>query len=205
MVGPARPVRLLLVIGLALLVPIVPFAVIGELPGEQWLQSDAPGAFGFGLTGGMLLASDVLLPVPSSIVGTLLGARLGFALGLGWSFAGLCLGNAVGYALGRLLPERFVERLPRGPSLLMLFATRAVPVLAEAATLTAGAERVPVVPALLACAAGNLIYAAVLNANGAALLPEDALGWGLFIPFALPVVAYVAARLWLRPRKDGPS
>jgi uncharacterized membrane protein YdjX (TVP38/TMEM64 family) len=179
--------------------------VIGELPGEQWLQTDAQTAWRFGLMGGLLLASDVLLPVPSSIVGTLLGARLGFTLGLLWSFAGLCLGNAVGYALGRLLPERFVERLPRGPSLLVLFATRAVPVLAEAATLTAGAERVPVVPALLACAAGNCIYAAVLNANGAALLPEDALGLGLLIPFALPVVAYGAARLWLRRREHGPN
>lgn len=189
--------RPLLLLGLALLIPIVPFLVIGELPGERWLSLEPANALRFGAVGAALLASDVLLPVPSSIVGTLLGARLGFGLGLLWAWGGLCVGNLLGYWLGRSVPERFVDRLPQAPTLLFLFATRPVPVLAEAAVLTAGVERVAALPALLACASGNLLYAGVLVASGAALLPAGAVGMGLIVPFALPVVAYL---LWRRCR-----
>ena len=66
------PLRTTFVIIVALLVPIVPYVIIGELPGEQWLSSADDDAFAFGATGASLLVADVLLPVPSSIVGTLL-------------------------------------------------------------------------------------------------------------------------------------
>jgi membrane protein DedA with SNARE-associated domain len=182
-------------IALALLIPIVPFAIIGELPGERWLSAADDNAVLFGLTGGGLLAIDVLLPIPSSIVGTLLGARLGFLPGLLWCWAGLMIGNLVGYATGRLLLARFGERLPQAPTLVALFLSRPVPVFAEAVTFTAGAERMPLRHFIAVCAAGNLLYASALAGNGAALLPDALAGPGLILPMFLPVMAWV---LWRR-------
>lgn len=203
--------RLALVIATALLIPIIPFAVIGELPGERWLSAADDQALGFGLTGAGLLAGDVLLPIPSSVVGTLLGARLGFIPGLLWAWAGMTLGNLIGYGAGRLLLARLL--VPSGarqvgtgetPSLLILFASRAVPVLAEAVTFTCGAQRLPWGPFLLTAAAGNLLYALVLTGNGAALLPDALLGPGLVIPMALPVIAWLGWR-WLARRPRDPN
>jgi hypothetical protein len=54
----------LLVLACAGLVPLVPFAVLGELPGERWLSAQGGDALRFGATGAALLALDVLLPIP---------------------------------------------------------------------------------------------------------------------------------------------
>lgn len=191
--------RLTLVIVLALLIPIVPFAIVGELPGERWLSATDDNSSAFALTGMGLLASDVLLPVPSSIVGTLLGARLGFIPGWLWAWLGLTLGNLVGYGLGSIWPARLSAELPEQPTLALLFISRPVPVLAEAMTITAGAARASFLPVLAACAAGNGFYALALAGNGAALLPDALIGPGLILPMSLPVVAWLLWR-WLARR-----
>jgi membrane protein DedA with SNARE-associated domain len=195
----SRSLRALYVLLAAMLVPIVPFAVIGELPGERWLSA-ADGALRFGATGAALLALDVALPIPSSIVGALLGGRLGFALGFAWGFAGLCAGHAVGYALGRLLPERFASELPRAPTLAIVFLSRPVPVLAEAVTIAAGVERMPLLQYAASAALGNAVYAGALAANGAALLPEGLAGPGLILPMSVPVISYALWRMFARTK-----
>jgi uncharacterized membrane protein YdjX (TVP38/TMEM64 family) len=200
----SRTQRIALVIAIALLIPILPFALIGELPGERWLSAADDNALAFGLLGAGLLASDVLLPIPSSIVGTLLGARLGFVPGLAWCWAGLTLGNLAAYAAGRLLLSGLAATLPTAPTLLAVFASRPVPVLAEAAAFTAGAEGMSVGGFLLAAAAGNLIYAGALTGNGAALLPDAVLGPGLLLPMLLPVAAWLLWR-WLSRRGRPPG
>ncbi len=192
--------RLVLLVFTALLIPIVPFILIGELPGERWLSATDDDAFLFGLTASGLLASDILLPVPSSIVGTLLGARLGFLPGWLWGWAGLMLGNLAGYGAGRVLLSRFAEPLPKTPTLLVLFASRAVPVLAEAVTFTVGAEKMKLGTFLAVTAAGNALYALVLAGNGAALLPDRLVGPGLVVPMLLPVAAWLVWR-WLARRE----
>jgi len=195
-----RPGRLLAVVVVALLIPILPFLVVGEMPGERWLSSVGHNAWLFGATGGGLLAADVLLPIPSSIVGTLLGARLGLLPGLLWCWSGLLLGNLVGYAAGRLLLARFGDTLPTAPTALVLFASRAVPVLAEAVTFTAGAGRMAILPFVATAAAGDLLYALTLTANGAALLPDRLLGPGLVVPMGLPVAAWLGWRVVAKRR-----
>ncbi len=188
----------------ALLLPIVPFVVIGELPGERWLRASGDGALAFGATGAALLALDVLLPIPSSLLGALLGARLGFAAGFAWSLAGLWVGHVVGYSLGRLVPSRWASELPRAPTLWVVFLSRPVPVLAEAVSVASGAERVPLAGFLAASAAGDCVYAAVLAADGAAWLPSGLRGPGLAAPMLLPVVAWLSWR-WLAGRRAGGS
>lgn len=190
------PARLSLLILITLLIPILPFAVVGELPGEQWLSARDDNALLFGLTGMTLLAADVLLPIPSSIVGSLLGARLGFLPGFLCAWSGLVLGNLAGYGAGRLLLARLSPALPRTPTLLILFISRPVPVFAEAVTFAAGAGRMALAPFLAASAAGNGLYALALAGNGATLLPESLTGPGLVLPMALPVAAWLLWR-WL--------
>jgi membrane protein YqaA with SNARE-associated domain len=186
--------RALLVLALAVLVPLLPFVAIGELPGERWLLASTGDALRFGATGAALLAADLLLPIPSSVIGALLGGRLGLWAGFGWTFAGLCAGHAVGYALGRLAPARFASELPDAPSLGLVLLSRPVPVLAEAVALASGAVRMPPARYFAAVALGNAAYAGALAGGGAALLPGGLAGPGLVLPLLLPVVAYAIYR-----------
>ena len=103
----------------------------------------------------LLLALDVLLPVPSSVVSTAAGAALGFLPGLLASTAGMTLGSILGYACGRMwgLPltrhvvrekdlEHVSARFQQGAAW-ALAVMRPVPVLAEASSLFAGVAGVP--------------------------------------------------------------
>jgi membrane protein DedA with SNARE-associated domain len=196
---PSRPAtdacrRRVLVLALCLLLPILPFALIGELPGERWLSNAGDGALAFGATGAAILASDTLLPVPSSLVGALLGARLGALSGGLWAFAGLVAGSLVAFATGRVLRPRLSTDLDGAPALLALLASRPVPVLAEAMAIACGTSRMGLAPFLAAASAGNAIYAGLLAASGAALVPEGFAGPGLAVPLGTPVVGWIVWR-----------
>ena len=185
--------RQLVVIIAALSVPIVPFGIIGELPGETWLSSMDDNALLFGLTGSGLLTLDILLPIPSSILGTFLGARLGFWPGLLFTWTGLVAGNMLGFSIARFASARIYSWLPAFPkktTQALVFLSRPVPVVAEAVALAAGATRMPMHQFLLLCASGNAIYAIVLCGNGAAFLPDALVGPGLVVPMLLPVLAW---------------
>jgi len=186
---------------IALAVPIIPFAIIGEMPGEQWLSASDDGAWLFAMTGGTLLVLDVALPLPSSIIGTLLGARLGLVPGFFTILIGLTTGHALGYLLGRLALSRVRADLPEIPTLLVVFLSRPVPVLAEAMALAAGASAMPFLYFIGVCLAGNVIYAGVLAGNGAMLLPDALIGPGLFIPMLLPVMTWAIWR-WNAKRRS---
>lgn len=206
MSAPPRAIRrVLLVLGCAVLVPIVPFALIGELPGQRWLQAQGEHALSIGAVGAGLLALDVLLPIPSSILGALLGGRLGFALGFLWSLLGLCTGSALGYALGRLWPARFADDLSEvasdAPAAAAVLLSRPVPVLAEAISIAAGVTRMPLARFALASFTGNALYAAAMAANGAALLPEGLAGPGLVLPMIVPVAGWLIWRARQRHRR----
>ena len=151
------------------------------------------GAIPFALTGAGLLAADVLLPIPSSIVGTMLGARLGFLPGFAAAFVGMTTGQVLAYAASRRLLRKRSGALPAAPTLAAVFLSRPVPVLAEAVAIAAGAARVSWPQFLLACSTGNLFYAGALALNGAELLPGSLLGPGLILPMLLPVAAWL---LW---------
>ncbi|MBT8098351.1 MAG: VTT domain-containing protein [Gammaproteobacteria bacterium] len=164
------------------------------MPGETWLSSNDNNAWLFAFTGGSLLALDIVLPLPSSIIGTLLGARLGLLPGFCTTFVGLMVGQFAGYLLGRLLLARADPDLPKVPTLMLVFLSRPVPILAEAMAVAAGASSMPFAQFAWTCAAGNLIYSAVLAANGATLLPDSLAGPALAIPMILPVATWI---LWM--------
>ena len=189
-----RTVRAASIIAAALCVPLIPFIVIGELPGERWLSATDDNAIRFALAGAGLLAADVLLPIPSSIVGTMLGARLGFGAGFAAAFAGMMVGQSAAYFASRWLLRKRSGTLPAAPTLAVVFLSRPVPVLAEAVAIAAGAARVSWPQFLLACGSGNLIYAGALALNGAHWVPDALIGPGLLFPMLLPVAAWLIWR-----------
>jgi uncharacterized membrane protein YdjX (TVP38/TMEM64 family) len=172
----------------------LPFIIVGELPGERWLSARDAHAPAFAALGALLLALDVLMPVPSNAVGLMLGARLGLALGFACSLLGLIAGHAAGYGLGRLAPQRWTARAPSAPSMLGVLVSRPVPVLAEALAVSAGVTRMPLRQFLLSAALGDVVYAAVLSAAGAQLLPSGSYVAALAVPMLLMVVAAWVAR-----------
>lgn len=188
--------RALLVLACALLVPLVPFLIVGELPGERWLEAGGQTAPKVAMIGAALLALDVLLPVPSSLLGALLGGRLGFIAGFAATFVGLCASSAIGFLLGRLVPARLSKATLEQdtPSAALLFLSRPIPVFAEATSLAAGATRMPLRLFATVSALGNALYAAALAANGALLLPDGLAGPGLVLPMLVPVAGWLAFR-----------
>jgi uncharacterized membrane protein YdjX (TVP38/TMEM64 family) len=190
--------RTLVVIGVALLIPIVPFIAVGELPGEAWLEASSQTSLRFAAVGALLLAADLALPIPSSLLGTLLGARLGFVAGTFAAFLGLMFGSAAGYLLGLAARRRAHNpALTKPPALAAVFLSRPIPVFAEAMTVTAGAEGMRALPFFVASSLGNILYALALAGNGAALLPAGLAGPALVLPMLLPAVSWL---LWKRAK-----
>lgn len=197
--------RAAFIVGAALCVPLLPFLVVGELPGERWLSMSDGHALQFALAGAALLAADMLLPLPSSLVGTMLGARLGFAAGFVSAFIGLVAGQVAAFAVTRAVSRAVArgaqEDLIRAPAPVILLLSRPVPVLAEAVVIAAGAARLGWVPFLLACTSGNALYAAALALNGSQLLPGGLIGPGLLLPMLLPALAWLIWQ-WRRRNPD---
>ncbi len=127
----------------------------------------------------LLLASDLFLPVPSSLVGAASGVLLGFAGGTLAAWIGMMAGCLAGYWVGanagraavtRLLGPRELDRVSAaaarfGAWMIVLF--RPVPVLAEASVVFAGAVRMPFRRFAALSALSNLGVSAAYAAVGA--------------------------------------
>jgi uncharacterized membrane protein YdjX (TVP38/TMEM64 family) len=155
-----------------------------------------------------LLAFDVLLPVPSSIVSTGAGVLLGFALGTTVVWGGMMAGVAVAYSLGAWasgVAQRLVggESLERARSLAARYGDwpivicRPVPVLAEATIVGAGLVRAPLRRILLVTAAANLGIAVGYAAVGAFAMRVDSFVIAFVGALLIPAAAFGIARLVL--------
>jgi uncharacterized membrane protein YdjX (TVP38/TMEM64 family) len=148
-----------------------------------------------------LLAADVFLPVPSSLVGTGASALLGFAGGFAATWLGLTLGCVLGYwfgtTAGRGLVSRVVseEELVSAENLFVRFGTlallmcRAVPVFAEVSVVFAGISRMPFRTFGIVVATSNAGLGAAYAAIGYFALTVDSFLFGLIGAIALPVIA----------------
>lgn len=125
-----------------------------------------------------LLALDVFLPVPSSIVSTASGVLLGFTTGTAVVWGGMMAGSLLGYAVGsrgsgaarRLVGVDGIERaaqLVKRYGDLTIVLCRPVPVLAEASVVFAGVVRANYSRFLRLTATSNLGIAAGYTAVGA--------------------------------------
>ena len=155
------------------------------------------------------LALDVLLPIPSSMVGTLAGAALGLIWGAMAIWVGLTLGCILAYVLGQKLGRPALDQLVGAEArkrtgykvnehaALYLTLFRVVPVLAEASVLSAGALSLPFARFLIITALANVPVAVVYAAIGA-LAVQTSVFWPAFGAVAITLLIYLAAsRVWM--------
>jgi uncharacterized membrane protein YdjX (TVP38/TMEM64 family) len=160
-----------------------------------------------------ILATDILLPIPSSGVSTVAGAQLGILPATAASWLGMTLGAIGGFWLARMFGRPLAERLSSTEDLAhmdaalrrygawILVATRALPVLAEAAVLFLGATRLSWRRFLPAVMLSNLGIAAVYSVLGHFARSQGELPLALAASIALPLLAATMAR-WLLPTRD---
>ena len=157
---------------------------------------------------GALLASDVFLPVPSSLVSAAAGLVLGFwpATLLIWS--SMTVACVLGYGFGRVsagAARRFVgeagvaraTRLATHYGGYAIVLCRPVPVLAEASVIVAGLIRTPIVRFLTLAIWSNLGIAVVYAAIGAFAMRVDSFLLAFAGAIIVPGLAFLASRLWL--------
>ena len=212
--APPRPrwasVRWLGLAGMLLAAIIVPFVLLEDRL-NHWTQAALGAAQAEPWLGGglviALLAGDIALPVPSSLVSTFAGGAFGWSAGALVIWIGMSLGCVVGYGLGasagrvfamRIVGEGDLARAGRllgdvGPSALIL--TRAVPVLAEAGVLAAGATGMPVGRFLVATGLANAAVAVAYAGVGAAAVTSGSFLIAFIGLASIPAAALTAWRV----------
>jgi len=195
---------------LVLALILVPFA-LWEEPITVWstqLLTPAAGRATVALLAILLLAGDVVLPIPSSFISAGTVAMLGAWQG-GLAIAvGMTAAAWLGYGIGRSGGEPLARRMAGGSELerarrmmdrygnWVILVCRGVPVLAEASTLLAGATRVSAWRFLAVTTLGNLGLACAYALIGVLNLQGT---WALLAPFAFGIAVPGLALLLLRP------
>ena len=206
-----RSLRLLLMLLVpAVAVPLVPYLAFGTRLDHvvaRWLDPPPSHSVLAALEVG-ILAADLLLPVPSSMVATLGGAELGIVMGTACAWLGMTAGSLAGWWLGRVAAARPLAKLTPheraqlqqqqqrlGPLFVVL--TRPLPLVAEAAALMAGATGMGFSVFLLAAGSGNLAISLVWSLAGAFGRESDSLQWAIMAALVGPV-----AITWLVLRRN---
>jgi membrane protein DedA with SNARE-associated domain len=209
------------ILAVVLLVPVVPFLFFGGYF-EAWLghwKSSPPDATTTAMVIVGLLATDILLPIPSSVISTLAGSQLGVVGGTAAVCLGMTLGATLGFALakrwGRTIALRFakeedLDRLEKltslyGATVLVLF--RAVPVLAEASVLLVGIHKLSWKRFLPPLVFSNLGIALAYAKFGEYADRNQWLPFALGISVALPLLLTMIVRHWLlaAEKRNNPS
>jgi len=201
---------------IVLLIPVVPFLLLGhwlEPLVESWFSDGAIGVAGesqwwtapaiiFGLT------VDILLPIPSSVLLTFAGRYFGGWGGAAVGWIGLNLSAAVGFWLSRHFGQPIVDRFSTQEDVegvrwmdatsgwWSLVACRPLPILAEASVIFAGLSRMPVKrfwpPVILA----NGVIALLYGLLGDYASQQQWFGIAVIGSMILPLLFIVGFRVW---------
>lgn len=170
-----------------------------------WLEGAGPWAWAAGIA---LLAGDLALPVPGTVVISALGLIYGTLLGGAIAVVGLMTAGLCGYGLGRLFGERFARRwlgdrdYEKGK---LLFAagggwvvalSRALPILPEVISCTAGLVRMPFKRFVVSLGCGSLPMGFLFAAIGQA--GREAPSWAIGLSLAVPALLWLVASRILR-------
>lgn len=193
----------MLLIAVMLAIPILPFLAFGDSAESRiasWLdRSPSPGVSATMVIG--LLASDIFLPVPSSLVSTFAGKMLGFWMGTAASWCGMTAGTALAFWLvhmfGRPLAQRLSseEELHRMNAMVkrygvfILVLMRPIPVFAEASVLMMGTMRLSWWRFWVAVGFSNFGIAAAYAAMGDCIQLPVAIAASLAVPFVIIMLA----------------
>ena len=191
--------------GLFLLAAIlVPFTIWEDavLAWTDRLTHTPGNALAVAATIAVLLAADIVLPVPSSLVSTAAGALLGFFAGAATSWTGMTLGSLAGYALGQASSPRWLNAADRarleaaraqyGDWIVIVF--RPIPVLAEASCVFAGASSMPWRRFALLASLANLGISIAYAAAGAFAASRSSFLLVFAAAIAIPGVAMLILR-----------
>ncbi|MDA3799983.1 MAG: VTT domain-containing protein [Kiritimatiellae bacterium] len=172
---PTKYKWIILVAGILILI-IIPFCLWGERIDDFvkiCIDRGSAHPLKIGALLVALLAGDIVLPTPSSLISTGCGALLGFYGGMLASFVGMTISCISGYIIGRYAAEHFVKKLMGESNMQTLIklsgkygrwcvlVTRAVPVLAEASVLFAGLGKEKFSEFLLVTSMSNLVISGV--------------------------------------------
>jgi uncharacterized membrane protein YdjX (TVP38/TMEM64 family) len=207
-------------ISMVLLVPILPFLFFGEQLTTlvtDWLEQPSSRPATIGIIVG-LLATDIFLPIPSSMISTLGGWQLGWLAGTLASWVGLSLGAIAGFSLARRWGRPFalwftreeeldrMQELSTSYGIAILVLARGVPVLAEASVLLMGVHRLPWKHFLPAVLLSNLGIAWAYSTFGEIAEHHHWLPLALGVSVAFPVLlAAVIERFVARKHRAGNS
>ena len=184
--------------------PIIPFVLLGsflEPRIESWLDQPSLKANPLATSAVVVvfLASDILMPVPSSFVGTFAGQVLGTVVGSLATWMGLNLSCLIGYWLAATMGTPLVKRLSDKNAIRdvesltamwgvwALIGLRPIPVLAEASVLFAGLGRMPQQHFWPAVIGANLGLAIAYAALGSYSAEHGWLGLALAVSIAIPL------------------
>jgi uncharacterized membrane protein YdjX (TVP38/TMEM64 family) len=191
---------------------VLPFLIFGSTFDSETLRAlgNERSRAMIAILAGIFLATDVFLPIPSSVISTVAGRALGFAFGTLVSAGGMTAGCLLGYAVGRRVGRKVVirltgadsfrdaERIAQRCGVAALALLRAVPVLAEASVLLAGTTGVRFVPFLAVTTLANLGISTVYAAAGA----HSAAFGSFLLAFAaatlIPATGLLLMRAWRR-------
>lgn len=193
----------MLLIAVVLAIPILPFLGFGasaESRIADWLDTSlSPGVAAALVIG--LLAADIFLPVPSSVVSTFAGKMLGFWAGTAASWCGMTIGVVLAFGLVRMFGRPLARWLSSEEALVrmdaladrygvpILVVMRPIPGLAEASVLLMGLMRLSWWRFLIAVGFSNLGIAAVYAAFGNRVRLPIALAASVVIPLVIAVLA----------------
>ena len=171
----------------------------------RWLESAGSWAWAAGI---LLLAGDLVLPVPGTVVISALGYIYGVWVGGLLAAAGLGTAGLLGYGAGRLFGERFARRwlgdadFEKGKTFFArgggwaVAISRALPILPEVSSCTAGLVRMPFRRFVVALACGSVPTGFLFAAIGS--VGRDAPGWAVGLSLLIPAALWWAVRT-IRP------
>jgi uncharacterized membrane protein YdjX (TVP38/TMEM64 family) len=202
--------RLSALIGLMFALIIIPF-ILFRTQFEQlgaWLAAGHASGWASASAIAALLALDVFLPVPSSLVSTAAGVLLGFWRGAAVIWIGMILGCGIGYGFGaraagaarRLVgPDGLANaaRAMERHGAWALVICRPIPVLAESSIVFAGLVRAPLAPFIWLTTLSNLGIAIAYAAVGAFSMKTESFLWTFLGALALPALAMLFGKLCL--------
>ena len=210
----SHPSRLWLLITVLLVLIIAPFCIWGQwfekmfdLHGAKaWMESLGPWAW---LGGIALLVSDLVLPIPGTVVMSALGLVYGWFWGGVASVVGAMLGGLVAYWLCRKFGHKPAlwlageEGLAKGEALFrtqrggwLVALSRWMPVLPEAVACLAGLAQMPFRVFFVAMLCGCVPLGFTFAAIGA--LGVEKPGLAIALSALVPVGLYAVAAVLLR-------
>ena len=197
-----------------LLVPIVPWIVLGprlEVWAAGMVSCETSSAVSRALVGALgvgLLASDSFLPIPSTLVMSALGLALGTLVGGLAASVGVFFSGTIAYlvcrrwGLGmarRIAGEKGLARVEaamRRQGVLLIAATRSVPVVQEATACLAGVTQMPAKLFFTALAAGCIPTGFAYAAIGSSALHNP--WWAVGLSVLVPLVTWPLVQLVVR-------